>query len=102
MGKNLPFRKKYLKKTQISLDFIPQLRYNEIKLRGGAIPLKEKGEKIMFSIYCDYSKRFFSLKKANEFMEHIERCGVTDLHLDFNKDAFGQNVYTVMWNEDEE
>lgn len=56
----------------------------------------------MFSIYCDYSKRFFSLKKANEFMEHIERCGVTDLHLDFNKDAFGQNVYTVMWNEDEE
>ena len=46
------------------------------------------------------SRVFFTGKKAQEFVEHLELCEVAKTQITIYNDGFGQKVYRVEWNEE--
>jgi hypothetical protein len=48
----------------------------------------------------NYTKSFFSKKRAVEFAEHLEMVGAEDIQITAALDAFGKTQYRVEWNED--
>lgn len=48
----------------------------------------------------DNSRVFFSSKKAQEYVEHLELCEVGNIQISVYNDGFGQKIYRVEWNEE--
>ena len=44
------------------------------------------------------SRIFFTGKRAQEFVEHLELCEVADIQITIHNDGFGHKVYRVEWN----
>ena len=40
---------------------------------------------------------FFTGKKAQEFIEYLESCEVTDIQITMHNDGCGHKVYRVEW-----
>lgn len=45
-------------------------------------------------------KNFFSKKRAENFANELKAQGITEIAISTSRDAFGQNQYSVDWNED--
>ena len=46
----------------------------------------------------NYSRTFFTGKKAFEFIEFLESKKATEIHLSIYDNGFGKKVYRVEWN----
>lgn len=46
----------------------------------------------------NYTKSFFSKKRAEEFAKQLEKQGAEDIAIWSGRDAFDQTQYTVKWN----
>lgn len=46
----------------------------------------------------NFSKTFFSQKRAEAFAEQLKANGAEDIQIWSGKDAFGQTQHTVRWN----
>ncbi len=46
----------------------------------------------------DYMKSFFSLKRAEKFMEVLIGNGTEDVIITSARNAFGESYYRVEWN----
>ena len=44
------------------------------------------------------SSIFFTDKKAQEFIEHLESCEVTDIRITMHNDGSKHKVYRVEWD----